>query len=373
MISIMMPVYNAGKYVQQSIESILNQTEQDFELIIVNDGSTDESEEIILSFSDPRIHYVKQDNGGDAAARNTALQYMKGDFFTFQDADDISLPMRLEMLKKQFTSPEIGIVHSDFLLINELDEPIGYWAAANIDPSRMRRFFLKVGTPFNNPSMLVRREVMADFRYDTTQPLGSDTDMVFQTAGQWNTVHIPLPLVLYRRHSQNLSKKREYIVLFAEMRKFLQEHSLPDLIPELDWTDSNTAANEARACAMIALFLWRRGMGPDAKVWYERAWQHLSHITTGPAPFFVNAIAHMLTGNFSEAIKNLQSCSPEDPVTLNYLGECSAYLQKYTEAFSYFLKAVQLNPIYGEPLDNLKALGWKKDFYTLDRSWIKFS
>lgn len=372
MISIMMPVYNAAKYIRQSIESILTQTLQDFELIIVNDGSTDESEDIILSFSDPRIHYIKQENGGDAAARNAALKHMKGDYFTFQDADDISLPPRLEILMRHFTSPSVGFVHSDFLLINEQDQPIGYWAAGNIEPARMRRFFLKIGTPYNNPSMVVRREVMEGFQYDESQPLGSDTDMVFQTFGNWTTVHVPLPLVLYRRHTDNLSKKREYIVLFSEIRKFLNSNSLQELIPELNWKEQNHVENQAMASAIIALFLVRRGMYPDAKDWYEKALQKSIEIKSELSLRFTNAIGNMLSGNFSQAIKLLQACPQQDAVVLNYLGENHAYLKQFDLAYNYFLKSLQINPLYEEPLDNLKAIGWSKDFYLLDRSWIKF-
>jgi glycosyltransferase involved in cell wall biosynthesis len=77
MISVIIPVYNAGEFIHSCIESMLNQTERDFELLLINDGSSDNSEEIILSFADPRIRYVKQINQGVAITRKKAITMAK--------------------------------------------------------------------------------------------------------------------------------------------------------------------------------------------------------------------------------------------------------------------------------------------------------
>ncbi|GAB6181519.1 hypothetical protein JCM14036_28380 [Desulfotomaculum defluvii] len=369
MISVMMPVYNAEKYIKKSIESILNQTEKDLELVIVNDGSTDKSENIILSIKDPRIIYLKQDNGGEAVARNTALKHISGDYVTFQDADDISLPMRLEVLKRHFTISSIGFVHSDFLLINEFNEPLGYWSSENIEPVRLPRFFLKHGTPFNNPSMMVRREVLQGFQYDTTLRLGNDTDMVFRTTTSWATVHVPQPLLLYRRHADSLSHTKDYATLFLHVQKYLDSHSLEKLIPELNWEKGDNTNNQARAKAIIALFLLRRGMVHDCQRWYYEAGQLINSTNEK----FVYAIGHMLAGNYGEAISNLESYPVQDAVTINYLGESYALQGNLNKAYENFLRALQMNPKYEEPLDNLKAIGWVKGLSYINGSWTKFS
>ncbi len=252
MISAIMPVYNGAKFLRESIESILNQTEGDFELIIVNDGSTDEGEEIILSYTDPRIVYIKQDNAGEAAARNTGLEHARGDFIAWQDADDISLSPRFEILKRQFTSPSIGFVHSDFLLINEFGKPIGYWQSSNIEKQRMLKRFLKVGTPFNNPSMMLRREMLEGFQYDANLRIGTDSDMVFQLSRDWESVHVPEPLVLYRRHSNNATVQSNFEDLdMVHVRKFLNSHSFEELFPELNW--KNGIANDSMANAQMLM------------------------------------------------------------------------------------------------------------------------
>lgn len=359
MISVMMPVYNAGEFLPEVINSVLSQTEKNFELIIVNDGSTDNSEEIILSYSDPRIRYFKQENGGEAAARNTALDHAQGEFIVFQDADDISLPIRFEVLKRHFTSETIGFVHSDMIYVDENCKPILYLAGANMEPSRMLRFFLKEGTPFNNPSMMVRREVFEGFRYDTDLLIGTDTDMVFRTARNWNNVHVPQPLLLYRRHSKNLTNRSDYTTNFLHIQKLLERHSLEELIPELDWQNGSHTDNQARACAIISQFLSWRSMNQDWPVWIEKA----KKLASEPdAVNFVGAIASALAGNMGQTLTLLKSCSECNHLIENYIGVVKGFMGAKQEASFHFRRALELKPDYNEPIDNLKNLGWRAQF-----------
>ncbi|MCL5290540.1 MAG: glycosyltransferase, partial [Firmicutes bacterium] len=341
MISVIMPVYNGADFLEETMQSVLKQSEKNFEFIIINDGSTDRSEEIILSFSDPRIRYFRQENSGPAAARNKGLDNVQGDFVVIQDADDISLPCRFEVLKRQFACLSVGIAHSDVLLINEKNQPLGYWTSSNIERKHFLRFYLKTGTPFNNNSLMIRREALGGVRYDISLRVVEDTDMILQVARYWDAVHVPEPLLLYRRHSSNISNEKDYRVLFAHVHKFLDKHSLEELIPELDWQEEDTSGSQARACAIIALFLLRRGMLPDCQKWYGKA-KSFSKEASG---LFVDAIGHMLVGNYSEAVNILTSCTGEDPVVLNYLGECLALTGEMNKAQVQFLKALQLKPV----------------------------
>lgn len=105
LISIIMPAYNAGNFIKESIQSVINQSYINWELIIINDGSLDNTEEVIKSFSDTRIRYYKQENKGVSAARNVGLYQMKGEYFTFLDADDLfpvnSLEFRINYLSSR--------------------------------------------------------------------------------------------------------------------------------------------------------------------------------------------------------------------------------------------------------------------------------
>jgi len=114
-ISVILPVYNGGKYLKESIDSILNQTFNNYELIIVNDGSTDESLDIIISYKDERIKLINQKNTGLSKALNNGIKLAIGKYIARMDHDDISYP---ERLKKQFEFMEN---HSEYVAI-------GTWA-----------------------------------------------------------------------------------------------------------------------------------------------------------------------------------------------------------------------------------------------------
>ena len=95
-ISVILPVYNSQKFIKKAIESVLDQTFSDFELIIVNDGSTDSTLDIIRDFKDKRIRLLNQSNQGPGAARNNALEMADGDYVMFLDSDDWYSPDALE-------------------------------------------------------------------------------------------------------------------------------------------------------------------------------------------------------------------------------------------------------------------------------------
>ena len=99
LISVVMSVYNADRYLRESVKSILDQSFDNFEFIIINDGSTDSSMKILQSFSDPRIRLITQENKGIAASLNEAISLARGRFIARMDADDISLPNRLSQKK----------------------------------------------------------------------------------------------------------------------------------------------------------------------------------------------------------------------------------------------------------------------------------
>ena len=97
LVSIMMPAYNAGAYITEAIESMVAQTYPHWELLVVNDGSTDATHDIAARFSDPRIRLIDKTNGGESSARNVALKHSRGEFLAFLDADDAYLPEHLAL------------------------------------------------------------------------------------------------------------------------------------------------------------------------------------------------------------------------------------------------------------------------------------
>ena len=123
-VSVILPTYNRAKYLDRAIKSVLDQTYTDFELIIIDDGSTDNTDQVVGSFSDDRIKHIKHSsNKGAAAARNTGLEKAQGEYIAFQDSDDKWLPKKLEKQINIFKnhSKQLGMVYSNRKSINMVD------------------------------------------------------------------------------------------------------------------------------------------------------------------------------------------------------------------------------------------------------------
>ena len=122
-ISVIIPTYNRAHLISRSAKSVLAQTYPDFELIIVDDGSGDNTEEIIEALADPRIRYLRHEsNRGVSAARNTGIRAARGDYIAFQDSDDEWLPQKLEKqlgLFEQDNRGDLGLVLCEHLSVNE--------------------------------------------------------------------------------------------------------------------------------------------------------------------------------------------------------------------------------------------------------------
>ena len=123
-VSVIIPSFNSAKYLPQAIESVLNQTYKDYEIIVIDDGSTDNTKELIAPYLS-KIRYVYQDNQGAGEARNRGLDLARGELIAFLDADDIFLPHKLKEQVAIFAAqPEIGIVNSGFRVIKENGEAV---------------------------------------------------------------------------------------------------------------------------------------------------------------------------------------------------------------------------------------------------------
>lgn len=165
-ITILMPVYNAELYLRQAVDSILNQTLTDFEFLIINDGSTDSSLEILNSYTDSRIRIINQENVGVAKALNTGLDHAKGKYIVRMDADDISYPERVEVLYRfMLENPEYIGVGSNINWIDKDGDFIFQFINDSITDEQIRANFLKVN-PFIHAAMIyLKDEALAVGKY----------------------------------------------------------------------------------------------------------------------------------------------------------------------------------------------------------------
>ncbi|MBL7921770.1 MAG: glycosyltransferase family 2 protein [Bacteroidia bacterium] len=201
-----MPVYNGAKYLHEAIKSILDQSFMDFEFLIINDGSTDDSEKIILSFKDPRIVFIKNEsNMGLINSLNKGLKIAKGNYIARMDADDVALPQRLELQVKEFESdPKAIAVGSDYFLLTEKRTSL----KKNKNNSDYQKAVLFFSPCFCHPTVMMKnifaeKNLLYKKDYVHAEDYKLWTDLAF--FGEFRNVAVPL--LKYRSHATQISNQ----------------------------------------------------------------------------------------------------------------------------------------------------------------------
>lgn len=218
-VSVIIPTYNRAHLIKRAIESILNQSFQDFEIIIVDDGSTDSTEDVIKSFQekDKRIRYFRHGkNEGEGAARNTGIKLSQSPFIAFQDSDDISLPERLEKQVKILEKEpnEVGLVYSDMWRITKKEK--SYFHSPTIMPENKITYnkalaygVLGIGIG----SSLLRREVFKKTGiFDEGLPVYIDLEFFIRLSKYYYFYHIAEPLIKYFEEEDSLTANNNSII-----------------------------------------------------------------------------------------------------------------------------------------------------------------
>jgi glycosyltransferase involved in cell wall biosynthesis len=230
-ISVLMPVYNAARFLETAIESVLSQTFGAFEFVIVDDGSTDVSADIIHSYSrqDARIHPIYQEHhGGIVNALNSGLDACTGEFIARMDADDVALPDRLALqLRAMAENPKVGALGGALTYINESGKELGVIRHCDLQTSRL------AGNPLLHPTVMMRRTV----------------------------------LIQHRLHYQEKYRYAEDYFLWLEMQQFAAIDALDDVV--LQYRVSDAASRHQHLKEMIRATLrvkrdaiWKLGIKP---------------------------------------------------------------------------------------------------------------
>jgi glycosyltransferase involved in cell wall biosynthesis len=201
-ISVIMPVYNAQDYLKESIQSILSQTFINFEFIIINDGSQDNSEMIIRSFNDSRIKLVNQSNKGVAEALNAGLKLAQGKYIARMDADDISIETRFQIQYNFLENNlEYVCVGSNAILIDEDGEKV---CTTKLYSEWEEITKVLPRTPFSHPSVMHRR--VPELFYKNV-PVVEDSIYFYELSKYGKFKNIEVPLIEYRIHPSAVSRK----------------------------------------------------------------------------------------------------------------------------------------------------------------------
>jgi glycosyltransferase involved in cell wall biosynthesis len=239
MVSVVIPTYNNARFLPEALDSLLAQTCRDFELIVVDDGSTDDTEEVLKPYRN-LVRYVRKDNGGPASARNLGIRQARGQLIAFQDADDIWLPDKLQRQVDYLRDhPNIGVVFSD----------VTFFGAEGRETCCVKqRFSAEAGMTFDNlfhdhfvgmSTVVVRSSCLNEVGLFDESLIGAeDYNLYLRLAKRFQFGFLDEPLIKKRLHENNLSNDLDQM-LHDEIANL---HKIAALFPEDNVSTRSIAA-----------------------------------------------------------------------------------------------------------------------------------
>ncbi len=208
LVSVVMPVFNTAEYLRAAIESILAQTYEHFEFLIIDDGSTDESVSVIQSYDDSRIVLIEnEENLGISKTRNKGMAAASGKYIAIFDSDDIAPPNRLEAqvayLEKH---PDFGLVGGNIQPIDEQGNIRGRPWVCPAPPEKIPAILL-FGNYFAQPAVMVRRDVLPDICYKSEYVTAGDYELWVRMARRTKVWNLPQVMVYYRIHQSGITRR----------------------------------------------------------------------------------------------------------------------------------------------------------------------
>ncbi|MDJ0573151.1 MAG: glycosyltransferase [Pleurocapsa sp. MO_192.B19] len=270
-VGVIIPTYNCDRYIVQAIESVLKQEGCTYEIIVIDDGSTDSTEKILEPYSD-RIRYIRQKNKGVAAARNHGIAIAKADLIAFLDADDYFLPGKLarqaEILTKR---PDLGIVHSGWQRVdaqgNKLLDVCPWENIPELDLENWLRW-----KPVLPSAMMFRREWLQYVGgFDPRFPPAEDTNLVLKLALKGcKTAWLRQITVCYRQHDESAMHKGlpQARSLLAVTNDFFAQ---PDLPPKIRLMEQSVRYG---TLVWIAWYLHYTGHQAETTQYLKQAWNY---------------------------------------------------------------------------------------------------
>jgi len=225
-VSILMSVYNSSAYIGEAIESMLGQTFADFEFIIVDDGSTDASVDIVRQYAsaDKRLHHIiLPENVGLASALNHGLASASGQYIARMDSDDMSLPDRLaQQVRYLDNHSEVGVLGSRMQVVDKNKKPLFVYEVPTEHSVIVWNIFF--GRTFAHPSVMMRRELLQSVNgYNDSLSVAQDVDLWARLVGLTLFANLPDQLLLYRTHERatSVDKAEQQNIVLRDVSKHL--------------------------------------------------------------------------------------------------------------------------------------------------------
>ncbi len=227
LVSIIMPAYNSAQFIGEAINSILNQDHKEWRLIVINDGSRDETSEIVKGFDDERIRYFVQSNRGVSAARNLGLKKMRGEYFCFLDADDVmpkdSLKTRLAIFQNQ---PDISFVDGAVVYVKDDMTPTGKQFIPSFKGYPYNELLQLSGSCYFGNTWMIKKEAGVYYRFSEEMSHAEDLFFYLTISKNKKYTYTNSPILFYRERKNSAMKDlagldHGYFNLLRKVRKEL--------------------------------------------------------------------------------------------------------------------------------------------------------
>lgn len=218
LVSVVIPAFNSGKFIREAIDSVLAQTYKNYEIIVVDDGSTDNTKEILQPYiKKGQIKYIYQTNQRQAAARNNGIRRSKGELIAFLDSDDLWLPKKLESQLPFFQESSIGLVYSGLSIFDEDNNTL---EETDFTRYRKGRIFddLLASNFIPTSTVMIRRSCIDKAGFFRDYKLGQDWDLWLRISAGFKIDYVDQILTRYRSHHDNVSKKDPKVKLNIDIK-----------------------------------------------------------------------------------------------------------------------------------------------------------
>jgi glycosyltransferase involved in cell wall biosynthesis len=242
LVSIIIASYNMGQYLGTAIDSLLQQTWSNIEIIIIDDGSTDNTQELMVIYNDnDKVNYIRTENKGQTKAKNRGVTESKGEFISFCDADDFWTKDKLEQQIPLFSDSKVGVVYSEVSYVDEhgnpYDKPAPY---ERFEGKVTEKLLLKNFVPFGT-AVIRRACIEQDGGFDEQFRMGIDWDLWLRYSLNWNFKYCPEKTYIYREWSGQMSNnyKGRYDFAFDILENFVTHYGsqVSDKSINLAWAD----------------------------------------------------------------------------------------------------------------------------------------
>lgn len=276
-VSVIIVTYNREKYLKSAIKSVLNQNFQDFELIIVDDGSTDETKKLIEEIPSSKIKYYYKPHTNAPDSRNYGINKASGEFIVWLDSDDILMPNSLELELNQFQEePNLDIVYGDFISIDEQAKEIGVIKHYEYPTKGLLIEALVWDNPFPNPGTMIRKKCYDEVgNFDPSFTRAHDYEFWSRALRKCEVKHINAFVCKWRKHELRLSgPHRDKSFNVKVLKKILERYSLQELFPWIDWQYQEPQVAQAKACLTVGKLFSYREADDEAMKYFQSSLEH---------------------------------------------------------------------------------------------------